>query len=304
MKNCSVIRTAVGLSLVSGILCLCGQAEAQPVQLKNDSAQIPLSGGTFPAAIQVGFGPGEEALAIFAVPVGTSFPLEVSSLGLLWFSQFSAQLGPDFGGTQTLQEGFKFYAGNSPDPRTMTLVTTTNPPQLTDGFFNVFNLAGESVVISNPVTYIGASLQFDTQASAGDYTNQAPNGSLAAASVCYDRTSGNPNLNWIFSPTATATSTGMRSGWIRYQDLRASVNSQTPPSGFDLVLRIFIQPHIVPCTVDINGDGVVDGSDFTAFINSFGVGDPAIDPAADYNVDGLIDGNDFVAFINDFGAGC
>lgn len=274
------------------------------MQLKNDSAQIPLSGGSFPAAIQVGFGPGEEALAIFAVPTGTSFPLEVSSLGILWFSQFAALLGPAYGGPQTLQEGFKFYAGNSPDPRTMTLVTTTNPPQMTDGYFNVFDLSAENVVISNRVTYIGASLQFDVQASAGDYTNQAPNGSTSAASVCYDRTAGNSNLNWIFSPTATATSTGLRSGWIRYQDLRASVGSSTPPSGFDLVLRIFIRPHVVPCPVDINQDGVVDGSDFTAFINSFSVGDAAIDPAADYNLDGLIDGGDFVAFINDFGAGC
>ena len=58
------------------------------------------------------------------------------------------------------------------------------------------------------------------------------------------------------------------------------------------------------CLADVTLDGIVDGNDFTVFINSFGVGDPAIDPAADVNLDGIVDGNDFVAFINAFGAGC
>ena len=51
-------------------------------------------------------------------------------------------------------------------------------------------------------------------------------------------------------------------------------------------------------------DGIVDGNDFVAFINSFGIGDPAASPVADVNGDGIIDGNDFVAFINAFAAGC
>jgi hypothetical protein len=51
-------------------------------------------------------------------------------------------------------------------------------------------------------------------------------------------------------------------------------------------------------------DGIVDGSDFIAFINSFGVGDPTVDGVADVNGDGVIDGGDFVAFINAFAEGC
>ncbi len=59
-------------------------------------------------------------------------------------------------------------------------------------------------------------------------------------------------------------------------------------------------------------DGIVDGSDFVAFINSFGTGDPFVDSLADVAgggddgllPDGVIDGNDFVAFINAFAAGC
>jgi len=59
-------------------------------------------------------------------------------------------------------------------------------------------------------------------------------------------------------------------------------------------------------------DGVVDGSDFVGFINSFSVGDVAVDAAADVAgsgpdgllADGIIDGSDFIAFINGFSAGC
>ena len=60
------------------------------------------------------------------------------------------------------------------------------------------------------------------------------------------------------------------------------------------------------------GDSIVDGADFIGFINSFSVGDPAIDPLADVagggndglQPDGITDGNDFIAFINAFAAGC
>ncbi len=51
-------------------------------------------------------------------------------------------------------------------------------------------------------------------------------------------------------------------------------------------------------------DGIVDGSDFIAFINSFGIGDATIDPVADVTGDSIIDGSDFIAFINAFAAGC
>lgn len=64
------------------------------------------------------------------------------------------------------------------------------------------------------------------------------------------------------------------------------------------------------CVADVIGAGgtgcdlTVDGDDFIAFINSFSVGDAAIDPVADVVADGIIDGNDFIAFINAFSAGC
>jgi hypothetical protein len=59
-------------------------------------------------------------------------------------------------------------------------------------------------------------------------------------------------------------------------------------------------------------DGTVDGADFIAFINSFAIGDAAVDPAADIAgggsgglaPDGTIDGTDFIEFINAFAIGC
>ncbi len=81
--------------------------------------------------------------------------------------------------------------------------------------------------------------------------------------------------------------------------------------------------HSVPafCSIaDIAGggtdgrrpDGIVDGTDFIVFINSFAVGERSIDPLADIAgagptgllPDGIIDGNDFIAFVNAFAAGC
>ena len=79
-------------------------------------------------------------------------------------------------------------------------------------------------------------------------------------------------------------------------------------------------PSAPACLADISGggpngdepDGTVDGSDFIAFINSFGIGDATVDNKADVagggangdQPDGTIDGTDFIAFINAVGAGC
>jgi hypothetical protein len=91
-----------------------------------------------------------------------------------------------------------------------------------------------------------------------------------------------------------------------------------------LPLRVQIGTPVTGCSLaDIAGgggdgrepDGVVDGTDFIAFINAFGIGDATVDGLADVaggadttlpegGPDGTIDGTDFIAFINAFGAGC
>jgi len=78
-----------------------------------------------------------------------------------------------------------------------------------------------------------------------------------------------------------------------------------------IVINIIAGTAVAPCVSDLNTDGTIDGSDFIDFINSFGIGDAAIDPLADIvdaggttPGDGTIDGSDFIAFINAFAAGC
>lgn len=88
--------------------------------------------------------------------------------------------------------------------------------------------------------------------------------------------------------------------------------------GFSAVVTLTVG---IACSIaDIAGggpngdqpDGILDGSDFVAFINSFSTGDVNVDPRADIvgggpnglDPDGIIDGSDFIAFINAFAAGC
>jgi len=307
------------LSAVAAI-SLASLASAQITQLRNDSAQIPLlPGATFSGAIQIGFGPAEEAMAIFTVPANTTFPIKILRVGVLWYSNGLALLGPGFGAPPSVQEGIRIISGNTPSPAAMSAVHFTDPIQFTDGGFNIVDLSAFNIIVTNPVTYLGAGLVFDNQLSSGDYTNQAPNGAPFAPSVVYDTTSagGGSNANWIFSPTPTATATGMRSGWIRYRDLRTTFPGGSAPQGFDLVLRLFIEPYTPPapnCVADLVGgdgnppsDGSVDGNDFTAFLNAFAAGDILADlVGGDGNPpsDGSVDGNDFSAFLNGFGAGC
>jgi hypothetical protein len=86
------------------------------------------------------------------------------------------------------------------------------------------------------------------------------------------------------------------------------------------VIRTATPPSLSCSPADVSGggadgttpDGTVDGNDFIAFINSFGIGDASVDPVADIagggpladQPDGTIDGNDFIAFINAFAIGC
>jgi len=55
-----------------------------------------------------------------------------------------------------------------------------------------------------------------------------------------------------------------------------------------------------PCPADINGDGVLDFFDISAFLSAFS----ALDPISDFNGDGQWDFFDISAFLNAFSAGC
>jgi hypothetical protein len=57
-------------------------------------------------------------------------------------------------------------------------------------------------------------------------------------------------------------------------------------------------PDTCECLVDWNHDGVVNSSDFFAFVNAFFAGD------ADFNISGTTNSQDFFDFLNGFFAGC
>ena len=56
---------------------------------------------------------------------------------------------------------------------------------------------------------------------------------------------------------------------------------------------------------EMGGDGIVDGTDFVAFVNAFGAADLLADVAGGVpsGGDGVVDGTDFIAFINSFSEG-
>ena len=56
----------------------------------------------------------------------------------------------------------------------------------------------------------------------------------------------------------------------------------------------------VDCVADVNGDGVLAPTDFTAWINAFNNGDPG----CDQNGDGSCTPTDFTAWIANYNAGC
>jgi len=110
----------------------------------------------------------------------------------------------------------------------------------------------------------------------------------------------NDDSNGTFQSALTFAATAGANYKIRIGGYSAST------VGGNGVLHVAATAVVVPptCPSDVNADGVVDGGDFTAFINSFGTGDVTVDPIADVNLDGTIDGSDFIEFINAFGAGC
>ncbi len=86
--------------------------------------------------------------------------------------------------------------------------------------------------------------------------------------------------------------------------IRAGAWSNNAAENGNGVINVLAAPTAPACLADVNRDGVVDGSDFIAFINSFGIGDVAVNNLADVNHDSIIDGSDFTDFINAFAAGC
>lgn len=137
------------------------------------------------------------------------------------------------------------------------------------------------------------------------------------------------NNDWTtFSVTFNPNSTELPSGWAGYGDedpktfepiLPEGVTFADVLSGVDEIAFTTLQPgfffgftdHTVgidnisvsfgaSCDADLNGDGVLDFFDVSAFISAYN----AHDPIADFTNDGNFDFFDVSAFINAYNAGC
>ncbi|MGP1271711.1 MAG: GC-type dockerin domain-anchored protein [Phycisphaerales bacterium] len=77
---------------------------------------------------------------------------------------------------------------------------------------------------------------------------------------------------------------------LQFNDIHANIDA----------LEVFAELNPCdPCVLaDVNGDGVVDPSDFTAWVVAYNNGDPA----ADQNCDGVIDPSDFTAWVVNYNA--
>lgn len=76
------------------------------------------------------------------------------------------------------------------------------------------------------------------------------------------------------------------------------------PSSDDAMKALFVLRHESPAvTGDLNGDGMVDFSDFLLFAAAFGkgIGDDGYDPKADLNGDKMVNFADFLLFAMNFG---
>jgi hypothetical protein len=163
-----------------------------------------------------------------------------------------------------------------------------------DTMIALYSSAGDRIRTNDDMIFVGYSLLSFGQASPGrtyppiigDGAGQdglLPAGTYYLAAGAWAM--GFDPSNFAINPTSTRTGT--------------------------IVINIHAGTATPACLADLNTDGTVDGSDFIDFINSFGIGDAAIDPLADIvdgggvpPGDGTIDGSDFIAFINAFAAGC
>ncbi len=131
------------------------------------------------------------------------------------------------------------------------------------------------------------------------------------------------SYQWLFNGTAVTipSATGINTVTLSIPSAAVSNSGSyslrvTSPCGVSLspITTVTVVPVITSCgTADIGGgggippgDGIIDGSDFIAFINAFPIADPLADVASSGGPgpDGIVDGSDFIAFINSFAQGC
>ena len=248
-------------SMIAMAGCLAGLAQmaaAQELELKNDGL---IDGAT--AAIQLGFVNGEIGAATFIVDPSL-YPLKILRVQFFWKSFFG-------GAPLSVQDAILIYEGPRSDLR---LIFESDPPQLTDGFLNEFDLAPENLVIESPPP--------SNAFTVGLRFSDAPAGDPTKPSLVSDIDGCQPGLNPLFA---------IPGGWT---DLCAFGASG------DFVIRVIVEPQTGGCYADCDGSGALDFFDFLCFQNAFAAGEPY----ADCDDSGSLDFFDFLCFQNEFAAGC
>jgi subtilisin-like proprotein convertase family protein len=230
-----------------------------------------------------------------------------------------------------------------------TLYTSTDafPIAIPDYVGPTPGSASSTVTISSPATISSLSVRIGlTHTFVGDLIGTLSNGTTSV--ILFTRTGAGTDLAGVYNFNDLAanafgsgvvtplpagdyktagTGAGLLSAFAGSPAAGTWTLTVTDNAGIDTgsitAFAVDVNPTPCPsapaCLADISGggpngdepDGTVDGSDFIAFINSFGLGDATVDAKADIvdgggvpPGDGTIDGSDFIAFINAFGAGC
>jgi hypothetical protein len=234
-----------------------GAAAAQEIELKNDGL---VAGGT--VAVQAGFENEEIGAATFIVDPEL-YPLRVLRVQLFWGS-FTG------GAPVSVQDAILIYEG----PRgSLQQVFESDPPQLTDGFLNEFDLSSFDIVIDDPP---------ENAFTVGLRFSDAPGGDISKPSLVSDTDGCQPGLNPLFALPGTWT------------DLCAFGASG------DFVIRAIVEPADGGCYGDCDESGGLDFFDFLCFQNFFAAGEPY----ADCDVSGELDFFDFLCYQDAFAAGC
>jgi len=147
-----------------------------------------------------------------------------------------------------------------------------------------FNNTDFDAVQAAPVAYTYADGQYWD-----DTTYAIPAGAVRAQVTLNYQTASKEYIEFLRDENTTDT-TGqtMYDQWV--------VNDKGPPVVMDDVSIMLTEP----CLADVNGDGFVTPTDFTAWINAFNNNLPA----CDQNGDGACTPTDFTAWIINFNAGC
>lgn len=102
-------------------------------------------------------------------------------------------------------------------------------------------------------------------------------------------------------PNAFTLSNGPPLAGVQYIVVVSSYSNWAPSQFGEFVVELGDGLEFVnPCPADLNGDGVLDFFDVSAFLIAFN----AMDPIADFNNDGFFDFFDVSSFLVSYQAGC